>query len=360
MSDELYMRRCLELASLGESYAAPNPMVGSVIAHDGRIIGEGYHRRCGGPHAEVNAVNSVTDKELLERSTLYVNLEPCSHWGKTPPCADMIIESKIPKVVVGMVDPFAKVCGEGIRKLKGAGVDVTVGVLEEECRFLNRKFITFHEKKRPYITLKWAQTIDGYLDNNRDAEIPATWMTGPICRKLVHRMRTTHMGILAGTNTIIRDNPSFTAREWSGRQPLRVVLDRRLRLNKSSNVFNDKAETVLFTYDDNLPGAEKLFSGIAITGWIRGKDDITQVMDGLYKMNIQSLFVEGGAELFRTLISSNLWDEAKVFVSQLSVRDLAGGLDTDPTGIKAPDLPDRVCGREIIDGSTLLTIYNRN
>ncbi|MCD7963561.1 MAG: bifunctional diaminohydroxyphosphoribosylaminopyrimidine deaminase/5-amino-6-(5-phosphoribosylamino)uracil reductase RibD [Rikenellaceae bacterium] len=359
MKDELYMQRCLELASLGEGYAAPNPMVGSVIVFNDRIIGEGYHKKCGEAHAEVNAVNSVKEKEMLRQSTLYVNLEPCSHWGRTPPCADMIIEYKIPKVVIGMVDPFGRVCGEGIRKLRDAGINVTVGILEEKCKALNRKFITYHSKKRPYITLKWAQTIDGYLDNNRDASTPATWMTGQACKILVHRMRSTHQAIMTGTNTIIRDNPSLTVREWFGQNAVRIVIDRNLRLTDDYNIFSGEAETIIFTLSENLNRAGKIFRNKQIIGLNR-PDDICEIPEYLYTRGIQSLFVEGGAELFSSLISAGLWDEAKIFISQSSVKELNGTKNIQPYGIKAPDIPGRLISKEIIDGTMLVTSMNKS
>ena len=222
------MFRCIELARLGKGEVAPNPMVGAVIVCDDEIIGEGFHRQCGGPHAEVNAVNSVVNKELLKRSTMYVSLEPCAHFGKTPPCSDLIIDQEIPNVVVGSVDPFAEVAGKGIDKMRKAGVHVEVGVLEKECLELNCRFFTFHQKKRPYVVLKWAQTLDGFIDIDRSHPEfgQPTWISNELSRRAVHRQRTEESAILIGSNTAWKDNPSLTVREWFGNQPVRLVIDR--------------------------------------------------------------------------------------------------------------------------------------
>ncbi|MDP4185415.1 MAG: bifunctional diaminohydroxyphosphoribosylaminopyrimidine deaminase/5-amino-6-(5-phosphoribosylamino)uracil reductase RibD, partial [Bacteroidota bacterium] len=247
--DEIFMHRCLDLARLGAGVTAPNPMVGSVIVHEGKIIGEGFHQRFGEAHAEVNAINSVKDEDLLQKSTLYVNLEPCAHYGKTPPCAKLIIEKKIPRVIIGTVDPFAKVSGRGIQMLREAGIDVTVGVLSEECNQLNRRFFTFYQKKRPYIILKWAQTLDGYIDILREPESYGhpVWITNYLSKVSVHRLRTEETAIMIGTNTAEKDNPSLTAREWTGDSPMRIVLDRDLRLRNTLKIFDDSVHTLVFT-----------------------------------------------------------------------------------------------------------------
>lgn len=348
-----YMLRCLELAANAGGYAAPNPLVGCVVVHEGRIIGEGWHRRAGEPHAEVNALASVARPELLAESTLYVNLEPCSHWGRTPPCADRIIEAGIPRVVVGTVDPYAAVAGGGIRKLRAAGVEVTVGVLETECRALNRRFFTFHTQKRPYVTLKWAQTADGYLDNNRPADVPPAWMTGPVARVLVHRMRARAAAIVVGTATVARDDPSLTVREAGGPTPLRVVLDRVLRLSPEARVFDGAAPTLVLT--DRGRGAEALkryprceaeemdFTGSAA-------DRVGCLLALLHRRDIQSLFVEGGAALLKSFIDAGAWDEAVVFVAPLAVADLPGGTAAEPLGILAPSIPGTVVSEETLDG----------
>ncbi|MDR0955448.1 MAG: bifunctional diaminohydroxyphosphoribosylaminopyrimidine deaminase/5-amino-6-(5-phosphoribosylamino)uracil reductase RibD [Rikenellaceae bacterium] len=347
-----YMCRCIELARNGEGTTSPNPMVGCVIVRGGQIIGEGYHHRAGEPHAEVNAIASITDAEALKEATLYVNLEPCSHWGKTPPCADLIIARGIPRVVVGMIDPFAAVCGNGIRKLREAGIEVEVGVLEQECRELNSRFITYHSQRRPYITLKWAQTADGYLDNNRPADTPATWMTGAVARTLVHRLRAVSDAILVGTRTVERDNPALTVREAGGKSPLRVVLDRSLRLDPSAQVFDGNTDTLVFTQVGNRSAASERYSLCEVaeidfpSGW-------QAVLEVLYARNVQSLFVEGGAAVLASLIEAGLWDEAYIFVSPLTVNDLAGGSPTEPLGIKAPSLPEHLRAEKQIDGTSL-------
>lgn len=349
---EKYMRRCVELARNGEGHTSPNPMVGCVIVHHGRIIGEGYHHRAGEAHAEVNAIASVKNAEWLKDSMLYVNLEPCAHWGKTPPCADLIINRGIPRVVVGMIDPFAKVSGGGIRKLQQAGIEVTTGVLEKECRELNHRFITFHTRKRPYITLKWAQTADGYLDNNRPASAPAAWMTGPAARVLVHRLRAGSDAILTGTNTIERDDPSLTVRESGGKNPLRVVLDRTLRLLPTARVFDGTAPTLVLTAPERLAEARSRYpkcEAAAVDfsqGW-------PAILDALYERNVQGLFVEGGAEILNSLIGNGLWDETHVFVSPLNVAALSNGLPAEPSGVKAPPIPGAVRCKVSLGGTVL-------
>lgn len=349
----MYMGRCLDLAKNGEGHTSPNPMVGCVIVHQGRIIGEGYHHKAGEPHAEVNAIRSVTETELLGTSTLYVSLEPCSHWGKTPPCADLIISKGIPRVVIGMVDPFESVSGNGVRKLREAGVEVIVGVLEQECRVLNRRFITYHTQKRPYITLKWAQTIDGYLDNNRPADVPATWMTGPVAKTLVHGLRAGSDAILTGTNTIERDNPSLTVRDSGGESPLRVVLDRNLRLSPQAHVFDGEVESLVLTETGNASAARVRYPRctVAEVSFSEGWRTILKI---LYDLKIQSLFVEGGAEVLRSLIDAGLWDEAYVFIAPMGVSDLAGGTPNEPLGVKAPLISEHAVWRDKIDGVDLI------
>ena len=246
MEEEKYMRRCIQLAQNGLCNAAPNPMVGAVIVCDGKIIGEGYHVRCGEAHAEVNAIRSVKDPSLLKRSTIYVSLEPCAHYGKTPPCADLIIEKEIPRIVIGCQDPFAKVAGRGIRKLKDAGREVITGVLEDECRSLIRRFITFHTLHRPYITLKWAESADKYIDKNREDGQPVILST-PLTSMLVHKKRAEHSAIMVGTRTAELDNPSLTVRNWQGRSPVRIVTDRQLRLSPKLHVFDGNVRTLVFT-----------------------------------------------------------------------------------------------------------------
>ena len=254
--DEKYMSRCLDLAILGKGNVSPNPMVGSVIVHRDKIIGEGFHQKYGQSHAEVNAINSVNNQLLLEESVLYVNLEPCAHYGLTPPCSDLIIQKKIPKVVIGTLDPYSEVAGKGVEKMRKAGIEVDIGILENECYELNRRFFTYHIKKRPYIILKWAQTADGFIDIKRKKTETGEpyWITGDLALRLVHKIRSSEDAIMVGTNTAINDNPSLTVRNWSGRDPLRIAIDRNLRLPDSLNIFNQTSRTIIFNAKKDLPG----------------------------------------------------------------------------------------------------------
>ncbi|MBR3434027.1 MAG: bifunctional diaminohydroxyphosphoribosylaminopyrimidine deaminase/5-amino-6-(5-phosphoribosylamino)uracil reductase RibD [Bacteroidaceae bacterium] len=313
-----YMQRCIQLAKCGEMGAPPNPMVGAVIVHNDRIIGEGYHRKCGGPHAEVNAIRSVRDESLLKDSTIYVSLEPCSHYGKTPPCADLIIEKGIPRVVVGCLDPFAKVNGQGIRKLRDAGIEVVVGVMEQECLQLNRKFITFHQQHRPWVTLKWAQSEDGFMDADRQPGEPAVKFSSAFTQTLVHRMRAMNQAIMVGTRTVLLDNPSLTTRLWDGPNPLRVSVDRKGILPESIHLKDGKVPTVIYCHGD-LPA----------------------ILEDLYRQGIQSLMVEGGACLIQHFVDEGLWDEARVEVAPLVLGK----------GVSAPRLKNAgVAGEADLDG----------
>ncbi|MDR0939389.1 MAG: bifunctional diaminohydroxyphosphoribosylaminopyrimidine deaminase/5-amino-6-(5-phosphoribosylamino)uracil reductase RibD [Mediterranea sp.] len=314
--EEKYMRRCLELAANGFAGATPNPMVGAVVVCDGRIIGEGYHVRYGGPHAEVNAIRSVRDEASLGRSTIYVSLEPCSHYGKTPPCADLLIAKGIPRVVVGCQDPFPEVAGRGIGKLRAAGREVVVGVLEKECRHLNRRFITFHTKRRPYITLKWAQSADGFIDRQRVGGQPVIFST-PLTTMLAHKRRAETDAIMVGTHTALLDNPSLTVRHWYGRDPLRVVVDRNLLLPPDRHLFDHTVPTLVFTARERCPEENLTYVTIDFGG-----DSLSAMMDVLYQRGVQSLLVEGGSLLLRSFIDAGLWDEA--YVEQSPVRLLSG------------------------------------
>jgi len=305
------MQRCLILAKKGIGNVSPNPMVGCVIVHENKIIGEGYHKEFGGPHAEVNAIDSVKNKGLLKTATLYVNLEPCSHHGKTPPCSELIVKHKIPKVVIGCVDEHAKVGGKGISKLKNSRIKVTFGVLEEESKELNRRFFVFHNQKRPYIILKWAQTLDGYIDFSGSDKTPdePTWITNEISRSLVHKWRTQEAAIMIGTNTAEKDNPRLNVREWSGKDPVRVVLDRNMRLSPNLHVFDQKQKTIVFT-EESVPDKENIsYQAINFRGHV-----IEQILKSLYEMNIMSLIVEGGEKLLNTFIKQFVWDEARIFI----------------------------------------------
>ena len=290
------MQRCIQLAKCGVMGAPPNPMVGAVVVHEGKIIGEGFHRRCGGPHAEVNAIRSVRDESLLKDSTIYVSLEPCSHYGKTPPCADLIIEKQIPRVVVGCLDPFAKVNGQGIKKLRDAGIEVEVGVLEKECLELNKRFITFHRQHRPFVTLKWAQSEDGFMDAERSKSDKPVKFSTTFTQTLVHRMRAMHQAIMVGTRTVLMDNPTLTTRLWEGPDPLRVTIDRHRVLPESVHLKDGKVPTVI--YD---------------TGNLR------EILGDLYKRGIQSLMVEGGGRLLQHFIDEGLWDEARVEIAPFAL-----------------------------------------
>jgi diaminohydroxyphosphoribosylaminopyrimidine deaminase/5-amino-6-(5-phosphoribosylamino)uracil reductase len=328
------MQRCLELALLGMGDVAPNPMVGCVIVHEGKIIGEGYHEKYGQAHAEVNAIRSVQDPELLTQSTLYVSLEPCAHFGKTPPCSDLIIESRIPHVVIGTVDPFAKVSGKGIEKMRAAGIEVEVGILERECRELNRRFFTFHEKKRPYILLKWAQTLDGFIDTDRTETQHPTWITNALSKRLVHRQRSEESAILIGTNTAQYDNPALTVREWTGNQPIRMVIDRTRRLSHNLTIFDQKSTTWVFTdaeYEDteNIKFIRLNFK----------QDILPQMLEELYKRDILSVVVEGGSILLDSFLSQGLWDEAFVYT----------GNQFFGKGVPAPRISGEVVAVEQLD-----------
>ena len=334
-TDEKYIRRCIELASNGLCNAAPNPMVGAVIVHNGKIIGEGYHARCGEGHAEVNAIRSVKDESLFKDSTIYVSLEPCSHYGKTPPCADLIISKGIPRVVVGCIDPFSQVSGRGIQKLRDAGIDVTVGVLEEECKNLIRRFVTFNTQKRPYITLKWAESADGFIDANREEGSPVVLST-PITSMYVHKQRAEHKAILVGRRTALLDNPSLTTRNWYGANPLRLVTDRNLTLPSDLKLFDHSTPTIVFTAEkkENEENLEYITIDFS-------KDILPQILTVLYERKIQSLMVEGGTTLLQSFIDSGLWDE--MFVEH-SARVLG-------EGVKSPVIPKgAVMKTEMRDG----------
>ena len=345
--DEFYIYRCLELAKNGLGYVAPNPMVGSVVVCDDIIIGEGYHAKYGEAHAEVNAINSVKNKELLKQAKLYVNLEPCAHYGKTPPCADFIIENKLHEVIIGCVDSYSEVSGKGINKLKNAGCKVDVGVLEKESRDLNKRFFTFQEKKRPYIILKWAQTLDGFIDIKREANaaIKPNWITNENLKMLVHKWRTEEQAIMVGTNTALLDNPSLNAREWFGKSPLRIVIDRDLSIPLTYNLFNQQIETIVFT-EKHVKSKENI-TYIAINF---AENVIEQILTHLFEIKIQSLIVEGGSFLLKSFIDKFLWDEARVFIGNKYFNN----------GIAAPTINGSLIANELINGDRLLIYKSVN
>jgi diaminohydroxyphosphoribosylaminopyrimidine deaminase/5-amino-6-(5-phosphoribosylamino)uracil reductase len=310
ITDEGYIDRCLELGAKGLGSTAPNPMVGCVLVAGGQIIGEGYHREYGGAHAEAHAIASVRKPELLASSTLYVNLEPCAHHGKTPPCSDLILDNGIPRVVIGTSDPNRAVSGRGISRLRDHGVEVTVGFREEECLELNRRFFTYHEKGRPYIILKWAETKDGFIDHERLPESHGiiNWITGNREKQLVHKWRSEEQAILVGTRTALTDDPELTVRDWNGPQPLRLLVDRRGKLPASLKLMHGKARTVIFSEVD-IPAA-----GHIMTVKIRAGSDLPEaILNYLFENEILSMIVEGGRETLEGFIKRNLWDEARVF-----------------------------------------------
>ncbi len=341
---EDYIARCIELAKNGFGTTYPNPMVGSVIVYNGEIIGEGWHQKAGEPHAEVNAIRSVKDPSLLDKATIYVSLEPCSHFGKTPPCCDLIIKNKIPNVVIGTVDSNIKVAGNGIKRLQEAGANVIVGILEKECYELNQRFFTFHEKKRPYIILKWAETQDGFIAPLQKEEQKPVWITNLNSRQLVHKWRTEEQAILVGTQTVIDDNPQLNARDWEGNNPIRVVIDQNHRIPKTAHVFDDQIKTIVFSNKKSTPSIENTILEV-----IDFQQNIAQqIADKLFQHQIQSVIVEGGAQTLQTFIDANLWDEARVFI----------GNCTFEKGVKAPILNTSPFKKEKIGTDELLIIRN--
>lgn len=339
-----YIERCIELAQNGLGTTYPNPLVGSVIVYKDKIIGEGWHKKPGEPHAEVLAINAVKDKNLLKKSTLYVNLEPCSHFGKTPPCADFIIKHQIPKVIIGSIDPFDKVCGNGISKLKNTGIEVEVGFLEKECEMLNKRFFTFHQKKRPYIILKWAQTENGFIapahkDHNRPV-----WISNEFSRQLVHKWRAEEQAILVGTNTVLEDNPKLDIREWTGYNPTRIVLDREMKIPEDYSVYDTSSKTIFITEKHKESNQENIFFE---TINFQNNPNI-QILDVLYKHQIQSVIIEGGASVLQSFIKDNLWDEARIFTSDVLLEK----------GIKAPEFDFNKYSINQIINDTLSLFYN--
>lgn len=313
--DEKYIKRCIDLAYLGKGKVAPNPLVGCVIVKDGIILGEGYHEYYGGPHAEINAINNVIDQSLIEGSTIYISLEPCTHIGKTPPCTLAILRLKPTRVVIGSKDTNPSVAGKGIDRLRQEGIEVVEGILEEECRRLNKRFFTFHEKRRPFVVLKWAQTQDGFLDRNREEnEVGINWISSPETKVLVHKWRSEEQGILVGRNTILNDNPSLTVREFSGSNPTRIVIDSNLKLSNDVGVFSNEAPTLVFNRIKN--------EIVGSTEWIKIQETTTKfILEELYKRNIISILVEGGSRTLQYFIIDNVWDEARVIVSSVLFKE---------------------------------------
>lgn len=346
------MSRCLQLARQGLYGAAPNPMVGAVIVRNDTIIGEGYHIRCGGPHAEVNAINSVKDKHLLKDSTIYVSLEPCAHYGKTPPCADLIIRMGIPHVVVGCTDPFAKVNGLGIKKLIDAGVDVKTGILEKECIALNKRFFTFHLHKRPYITLKWAESADNFIDGKRpDGQTgEPVKISNTYTQMLVHRLRSIHRAILVGTQTARLDNPALTNRTWPGQAPLRLVIDRTGSLPHSLQLFDGTTPTNVYISTGSPDPAYNNNPNTKCTRLDFNQNILPQIMEDLYQNQCQSLLVEGGKQLLESFIADNLWDEIYIEQAPICLHE----------GTPAPHIPAGQIETSLIGNHQLIHVTNKS
>ena len=345
---ERYIKRCIALAKNGFGTTYPNPMVGSVIVYNDQIIGEGWHKKAGEPHAEVNAVRSVKDKSLLKKATIYVSLEPCSHFGKTPPCCDLIIANEIPNVVVGTVDPNEKVAGNGIKKLIAAGANVTVGILEKECHELNKRFFTFHNKKRPYIILKWAESQDGFLapEKQADQERKPIWITNAYSRQLVHKWRSEEQAILAGTQTVVDDNPKLNTRDWSGNSPVRVVLDQNNRISRDSFIFDDSVKTMIFTKSEiNFSAENTTFEIIDFN-----QNIIPQVLAVLHQNQIQSIIIEGGLNTLQAFIDQDMWDEARIFIGKTSFG----------TGTRTPILQKKTTTKTYIQNDELIYVRNHD
>ncbi|PKD20250.1 riboflavin biosynthesis protein RibD [Salegentibacter salinarum] len=343
---EKYIKRCNELAKNGLGSTYPNPLVGSVIVHKDKIIGEGWHQKAGAPHAEVNAVNSVKDKSLLKKSTIYVSLEPCSHFGKTPPCSDLIIAKGIKKVVIGCVDPFAEVAGRGIKKLMEAGCEVQVGLLEKECQKLNKRFFTFHQKKRPYIILKWAQTADGFIAPEIQEKREPVWITNQYSKQLVHKWRSEEQAILVGTHTAIADNPQLNTRLWEGKNPVRVVIDKGLKIPKESALLDGSIKTIVLTEKEPQKAPEN--ENLVFEKLDFQQNLPEQICEVLYRNNLQSVIIEGGAKTLQSFIDAKLWDEARVFT----------GIAEFHKGIKAPEFSGKMVSQTSLERDNLKIYRN--
>ena len=348
MEHEKYIKRCLQLAKNGIGSTRPNPSVGAVIVLNNKIIAEGFTSPYGESHAEVNAINGVKNKALLAEATIYVTLEPCSHYGKTPPCADLIVSNKIPNVVIGCVDTNSLVAGKGIERLKNAGINVVVGILENECKKHHKRFFTVQNKKRPYIILKWAQSQDGFIAPKTKNEQKPVWISNQYSQQLVHKYRSEEHAILVGTNTVVADNPSLTVRNWSGNNPVRIVLDKNLRIPKEATVLNGKVKTIVIlnskTNQEEYQfehSKELVFEPINFASRVA-----EQICIVLQKHNIQSVIIEGGTQTLQTFINANLWDEAKVFTGKSLFKN----------GVEAPDFNGKL-NKQIYIGNDVLKTY---
>ncbi|HEY5689612.1 MAG TPA: bifunctional diaminohydroxyphosphoribosylaminopyrimidine deaminase/5-amino-6-(5-phosphoribosylamino)uracil reductase RibD [Yeosuana sp.] len=330
---EKYIKRCIEIAKNGLGTTRPNPMVGSVIVHKDSIIGEGFTSKYGGNHAEVNAIDSVQDKSLLNQATLYVTLEPCSHYGKTPPCSDLIITHNIPRVIIGCVDDNKKVAGKGIERLKNAGCEVIVGVLENACKEHHKRFFTFHNKKRPYVILKWAETKDGFVAPANKDTLKPVWITNEYSRQLVHKWRAEEHAVLVGTKTVLDDNPSLTVRDWTGENPIRIVIDIKNELSAKYNVLNNEVQTILI----NSKLINKSQGNTA-----------EQILNLLFENEITSVIIEGGSKTLQTFIDANFWDEARVFIGDALFKE----------GVKAPVISGKLLSERFINRDVLKKYLN--
>ncbi|WP_298541060.1 bifunctional diaminohydroxyphosphoribosylaminopyrimidine deaminase/5-amino-6-(5-phosphoribosylamino)uracil reductase RibD [uncultured Aquimarina sp.] len=342
---QTYMRRCIQIATNAFGSARPNPMVGCVIVHNNIIIGEGYTSAYGGNHAEVNAISSVKDISLLKEATLYVTLEPCSHFGKTPPCSDLIIKHNIPNVVIGTIDTHSKVSGKGIEKLKNAGCKVTLGVLGKECQEHHKRFFTFHNKKRPYIILKWAQTSDGFIAPEKTEKRAPVWITNSYSRQLVHKWRAEEQAILVGNRTVIKDNPKLTIRDWSGTNPVRILIDLSNKIPENSTILDKTVKTIIITaHNHKKENSDNLYYET-----VNPENTIVnEVCNILYQHEIQSVIIEGGSYTIQSFIDSNLWNEARIFT----------GTNTFSKGTKAPIPGGKLTSEEKIIGDTLSIYQN--
>lgn len=346
MTDELYMKRCLELAELGIGNVSPNPMVGCVIVHDGKIIGEGYHQKIGEAHAEVNAINDVFTKygneapTLLKNATAYVSLEPCAHFGKTPPCADLLVKHQLKRVVIGNHDPFTQVNGKGVEKLKAAGIAVVTDILADQCSFLNRRFITRVTQQRPYLILKWAQTANGYFAPKDSTQ---QWITGTMAKSVAQQWRGEEDAILVGKTTALVDNPQLTNRNLNGKNPIRIIIDRNLTVPSTHHIYNDEAKTIIFN--------ELKTDVIGNVHFVQMEDMkfylAQKIAFQLYLMDIQSVIIEGGVQILNQFITAGLWDEARIFIAKTIWED----------GIKAPKIKGNIISQLSLNDDEL-TIYS--
>jgi diaminohydroxyphosphoribosylaminopyrimidine deaminase/5-amino-6-(5-phosphoribosylamino)uracil reductase len=346
LSHEFYIQRCLQIAKNGIGSARPNPSVGAIVVLNNKIIGEGFTSSFGGNHAEVNAINAVANKELLKQATIYVTLEPCAHFGNTPPCADLIVKHQLKKVVIGCVDSNPLVAGKGIAHLQKAGVSVVVGVLEEACLTHHKRFFTVQKRKRPYVILKWAETKDGFIAPKTKAVQKPVWISNSFSQQLVHKLRSKEHAILVGTNTVIADNPKLNLRSWSGERPIRVVLDRKARISPTAAVLDGSVQTIVFTEKQKYPFAcssEIYFEQIDFS-----KNSAVQICEVLQKHKIQSIIIEGGSQTLQTFIDAEIWDEAHVYVGDVCFTD----------GLKAPRLGSKTVTETQIDTDLLKRYTN--